>query len=172
MKKLLLSLFLIGCVFFTRAQTTKVYIVRHAEKSSENQADADPELTTIGMQRAEALTKKLSKEQFDAVFSTNYKRTRNTGAGIAAKNKREVLLYNPSAPKALVERIKKEYNGKTVLIVGHSNTILELAEAFGATRPIKELTDDDYDNLILVKILNNEVTVELEKFGVSHHSGN
>ena len=172
MKNFLLSLILIGCVFFASAQTTKIYIVRHAEKSTDNQAEVDPELTIIGKQRAEALTKKLSGERFDGVFSTDYKRTRNTGAGVAKENKLEVSLYKPSAQKALADRIKNEYLGKTVLIVGHSNTILEIAEAFGATRPLKELTDDDYDNLILVKIINNKATAVSEKFGVSHHKEN
>lgn len=172
MKKFSLLLFLCTVMFFASAQTTKVYIVRHAEKSTENPKERDPELTVIGKERAEALTAKLANVNFDAVLSTDLKRTRETSAGVAKDNKLEMVVYNPSAPKLLADRINNEFKGKTVLIVGHSNTILELVEALGAKRPLKEVTDDDYDNLILVTIVNNEATATIEKFGVSHHSGN
>jgi c-di-AMP phosphodiesterase-like protein len=42
--------------------------------------------------------------------------------------------------------------GKTVLIVGHSNTILESIEAAGALKPFASVGDNDYDNLFLVTL--------------------
>lgn len=172
MKKRLIIFALLFSAIQLSAQVTKIYIVRHAEKSTLKPNDPDPELTDIGKVRASALADALAGKKIAAVFSTNYKRTRDTGAEVAKNNGQVIQLYHPSRPNSVRDSVLSKFVGKTVLIVGHSNTILEMAEAFGAVRPVKSLTEEDYDNLILVKINRGKVSSTIQKFGASNHAKN
>ncbi len=154
----------------SKTQTT-VYIVRHGEKDTSDPKNTDPELSMDGHERAKSLAAKLKNEKFAAVFSTKYKRTIQTG-GLVAKNGDLIIeYYNPADPKGLAEVVKTKYKGKKVLIVGHSNTVLELAEAFGVSRPLPALTDDDYDFLFKVDISQDGyASLTTQNYGKDHHT--
>ena len=60
-----------------------------------------------------------------------------------------------------------------MLIVGHSNTVLETIEALGGTRPVAQLSDDDYDYLFKVVLADGKPTqVNIFHFGQFHRGGN
>ena len=62
--------------------------------------------------------------------------------------------------------------GKTILLVGHSNTVLETIEALGGQRPVKALSDDDYDYIFKVELESNQpVKVQAFQFGQAHRGG-
>lgn len=171
----LLLITLIGISSFAYSQSqaakTTVYIVRHGEKDISDPKNPDPELNVEGQARAKSLAAKMDKERFAAIFSTKYKRTTQTGSLVAEKNKLPIIFYNPADPKALAEVVKSKYKGQKVLIVGHSNTVLELAEAFGVTRPLAALTDDDYDFLFKVEVdTAGYASLTTENYGKSHHT--
>jgi hypothetical protein len=64
------------------AQTITTFIlVRHAEKVMES--GSDPELKPEGVKRAESFVGLFTKSSIDAIYSTNYKRTRNTVTPLA-----------------------------------------------------------------------------------------
>ncbi len=150
---------------------TTVYIVRHAEKDMSDLKNADPDLSEEGRNRAKKLAEQLKKEKFDVVFSTKYKRTIQTVDLVARKNSLNVEYYNPADFKGLAERIKTKYKNKKVLIAGHSNTVLELAEAFGVKRPLASLTDDDYDFLFKITIDDTGNSIlKTRHYGKSHHT--
>lgn len=150
---------------------TTVYIVRHAEKDVTDPKNPDPELSMDGHERIKSLAAKLKREKFAAVFSTKYKRTTQTGSLVAQKGKVEIEFYNPSNPKALAGLVKAKYKGQKVLIIGHSNTVLELVEAFGVVRPLSALTDDDYDFLFKIDIdQSGYATLTTQNYGKSHHT--
>lgn len=150
---------------------TTVYIVRHAEKNTTDLQNQDPELSMEGQERMKSLAAKLKQENIAAVFSTNYKRTTKTGSLVALKRKINIEFYDPANPKALAELVKTKYNGRKVLIVGHSNTVLELVEAFGASRPIQALTDNDYDFLFKVKVDQlGHAALSTKNYGKPHHT--
>lgn len=131
---------------------TVIYIVRHAEKDP-TPGLADPPLTPAGQQRAQALRKLLRPQlMLSAIFSTNTTRTRTTVQPLARRLKLPVETYDARQLQVLATRISREYYGRTVLIVGHSNTILETVEAFGAPRPVPAIGDDEYDYLLKVTI--------------------
>ncbi|TGE28774.1 histidine phosphatase family protein [Hymenobacter metallicola] len=130
---------------------TTVYIVRHAEKDP-TPGLPDPVLTPAGGQRAQALREKLGQEPIAAIFTTNTTRTRTTAAPLAAKLQLTPQVYDARQLSALIERIKTEYQGKKVLVVGHSNTILETAEALGATRPVATVPDYEHSYLLEVRL--------------------
>jgi broad specificity phosphatase PhoE len=174
MKKTLICLVLLVCSIscgIALPGSTTIYIVRHAEKDISDPKNQDPELSAEGKLRAADLAEKLKNEKIDAVFSTKYKRTGQTGAEVAQNNGISVQQYDAQNFKAISDLIISTYKNRSILIVGHSNTVLELIEAFGANRPLAALTDDDYDFFFKVKIDNlGKVILNVEQFGKQHHS--
>ncbi|MDN3586592.1 phosphoglycerate mutase family protein [Pedobacter aquatilis] len=146
------------------AQTTEVWVVRHAEKEKSNPQEKNPDLSDEGRTRAGDLAKFLKKINFDAAYTTPYKRTRQTLDSLVIP---KVIEYNDI--KALVDSVKANYLGKKVIIAGHSNTVLEIIEAFGGKRPREELTDDDYDFIFRLNVKGDKAKVKMDQFGVPHH---
>ena len=151
--------------------TTTIYIVRHAEKDISDPKNQDPELNDLGRERAKDLNEKLKNQQIDAVFSSKFKRTKQTGTAVAERNGLSIIEYDAHNYKAISELVKTKYKNKKVLIIGHSNTVLELIESFGATRPLAALTDDDYDFFFEVKIDHMaKVALRTKQYGSPHRS--
>ena len=146
-------------------KTLKVWIVRHAEKDLSDPKAQDPDLTPEGYQRAEALMKVLKGQRIDSIFSTDYKRTKLTGFPLADRIGVSIKTYEASKPKLLTNSLKQNAAGKNILIVGHSNTILELIEAFGAKRPVPTITDDEYDYLFSLTIKGDKIEAKAGKYG-------
>jgi phosphohistidine phosphatase SixA len=163
----------ISCLAYPQepAVNTIVYIVRHAEKDVSNPGNPDPQLSVEGRERAKALAGALEDEKFAVIFSTKYKRTIQTGEPVAKNAGLAIEYYNPANPRALAELIKTTYNGKKALIIGHSNTVLELVEAFDVARPLSSLTDDDYDFVFKIDINQaGHASLVTRSYGKPHHS--
>lgn len=149
----------------TKPVVTTIYIVRHAEKDSASNP-ADPTLSAVGQVRAQALRQLLVRRQPAALFTTNTTRTRATLAPLAEALKMESQVYDPGRGRDLADRINKEYAGKTVVIVGHSNTVLSLIDDFGATPPVEEIGDNEYDYLFTVRVVEGAMpTVDMRGYG-------
>ncbi len=154
------------------AQKTTVYVVRHAEKDGSDPSDRNPPLSRTGEQRALDLFKVLENVNVDAIFSTDYLRTRSTAAPVAENRHLTIAVYPPSDFAGLAEKIKKEYAGKTVLVVGHSNTILQIVRALGGEPGISELTEEDYDYLFKVTTgAGGKTETEVTQFGEKNRRG-
>ena len=144
---------------------TTVYIVRHAEKDTLTKTD-DPELSAEGRARAQALSQTLAKRQPAALFTTDTKRTRATLAPLATALKLEPQTYDPKRGRDLADRILKEFAGKSVVIVGHSNTVLSLIDDFGGIPPVDEIRDNEFDYLFVVRVAPGmQPTVETRGYG-------
>lgn len=169
MRQWYFSLFLFAALWSVSvvgyAQKTVLYVVRHAEKDKSDPADSDPVLTKEGLQRAKDLDTLLSKETITAIFSTDLKRTRETAKPLSLRTGNTIITYNPKENQDLVAKVKKEFSGKTVLIVGHSNTILPLLVAFGGKAPISEIKDEDYRYLFKLVIDGDTVQTEALTYG-------
>jgi broad specificity phosphatase PhoE len=174
MKKILICFVLLICSIrcgIALPGSTTIYIVRHAEKDLSDPKNQDPELSAEGKLRAADLAEKLKNVKIDAVFSTKYKRTGQTGAAVGRNNGISVQEFEGQNFKVLSDLIKTKYKNRRILIVGHSNTVLELVEAFGATRPLDVLRDDDYDFFFEVKIDNmGKAILNVEQYGKPHRS--
>ena len=143
------------------AQPTTVYLVRHAEKDISNPSDQDPGLTPVGEARAEALRAELEGQKVDVLYATKYKRTQTTLQPMASARNLEIQIYDAYDFNSLKSKIKDQYAGKTVVVAGHSNTLLPLVEAFGAKRPVPDISDSQYDYLFKLTVTptgNVEVT--------------
>lgn len=144
---------------------TTVYIVRHAEKDSTTDR-TDPMLSALGQTRALALRKTLMGHHPAALFTTDTKRTRATLAPLAEALKLEPQVYDPRRGRDLTDRILKEYAGKSVVIVGHSNNVLSLIDDFGATPPVEEIGENDYEYLFTVRVVEGAMpTVDMRGYG-------
>lgn len=150
---------------------TTVFIVRHAEKDP-TPGLADPSLTPAGQQRAEALRDTLRSYPVAALYTTDTSRTRATIAPLAASLKLEPQLYDPKQPAQLAQRLREQHRGQTVVIVGHSNTVLSLIDALGAPRPVPELSDADYDFLFEVTLpAEGAASARVSHYGAPAHTG-
>lgn len=162
MQKLLLTLIVVFSLNAVVAQekstnkTTTYYLVRHAEKNLSDKTNRDPALTEKGHTRAKNLVKVLQEVKFDAVYSTDYKRTRDTGKPLASANNLELILYNPRNVdyQAFMEKTK----GQTVLIVGHSNTTPFFSNGLLGKDIYENLDESIYNNLYIVTVTNGIAT--------------
>jgi 2,3-bisphosphoglycerate-dependent phosphoglycerate mutase len=151
------------------SKETVIYIVRHAEKDVSDAGSTNPGLNADGKIRAKDLVQTLKKEKFEAIFSTPYKRTMETAAPVAQRSGLPVLNYSDIGQ--VVTTIKTSYPNESTLIVGHSNTILEIAKAFGTQPPVEKLSDDDYDLLLKVIIdKKGQSHLKISRYGKEHHS--
>jgi broad specificity phosphatase PhoE len=142
-------------------EPTIVYIVRHAEKKSgdqlsqaERKDDRKVDLLPEGYARAEVLAWMLRDVDLDAVYSTDFKRTRMTvkPAAEGAKLSVRTLESNPARAASMLRTNAQA--GKTLLICGHSNTIPALLEQIGVEIPEKILSG--YDDLFVVVLGRDE----------------
>lgn len=148
-----------------KPSVTTVYLVRHAEKDSASNP-ADPTLSAVGRVRAQALSRLLARRHPAALFTTNTMRTRATLAPLAAATKLVPQVYDAKETTALAVRLRKDYAGKVVVVVGHSNTLLPLIESLGGTPPVEEIGDNEYDYLFTVRISDGTLpTVGVQGYG-------
>ena len=154
----------------TKPVVTTIYIVRHAEKDSLSDP-ADPALSTLGQVRSQALRQALLRHHPAALFTTETKRTRATLGPLAEATKLEPQVYDPHRGRDLADRILKEYAGKSVVIVGHSNTVLSLIDDFGAVPPVDEIGEHEYEYLFTVRVADGvSPTVEVRGYGAEHRA--
>jgi broad specificity phosphatase PhoE len=148
--KRLLFLFVIVCSSAcAQQQITTFILVRHAEK--DNDGTKDPGLTEAGKQRAEALSKMLKETKVDAIYSTPYKRTRNTVIPLALAKGLSVIDYD-AANMSEIESMLRKSSGSTILLCGHSNTTPAIANYLAGNSDLKTFDDMDYGNILIVSV--------------------
>lgn len=133
-----------------KGHETQVFLVRHAEKA-QTPGD-DPPLTEKGQRRAAQLFEKLEIDTIQALYSTDYQRTRATLTPISEQLNLPINIYEAHDYSGLAENILTNHAGEIVLVAGHSNTVLPIIEALGATPPIDSIAEQDYDYIFSVKI--------------------
>ena len=162
MKKFLLIIFVftlfIAC---TSDKTTTYYLIRHAEKDRTNNTNKNPNLNSDGVIRAEKWAKNFENIKLDAVYSTDYNRTQQTAAPTAKSKGLIVQSYNPS--KMYDSIFKKNTKGKTVLVVGHSNTTPVFANTILGQKKYKNMADNDNASLYIVTVVNDKKSSEIKK---------
>jgi broad specificity phosphatase PhoE len=92
------------------------------------------------------------------VLSTDYTRTRNTAQPTAAGAGITVAYYDPKNQEAFVADLRSSEGN--ILVVGHSNTVSQLANAFvGEGEKFADLTDLEYDFIYVVTLEKNGAKV-------------
>ena len=136
------------------AQTKTIILVRHAEKA--DATSQDPELSADGKQRAERLVKVAGKYKPGAFYSTNFKRTRDTLAPLAAKRKKAVAIYDARKPAELLDQITKS-KIKRHIVAGHSNTVPGLANFIAKKDVFKNLDESEYGVIWIIRMKNGQI---------------
>ena len=157
MKRLVILCFALLLTLPTFAQdsnsnekTTTYYFIRHAEKDRSDKTNKDPNLIQEGVLRAAKWSFVLENIEFDAVYSTNYNRTKQTAQPTAEKKGVEVTIYDPR--QLFSEEFANNTLGKTVLVVGHSNTTPAFVNAVLGTKKYDSIDDNNNANLYIVTI--------------------
>lgn len=135
------------------------YFIRHAEKDRSDTINPNPHLNEKGLARAEKWKNVFSNIEFDIIYSTDYFRTKETALPTATSKHLEITLYNPREFKT--ETFLNETRGKTVLIVGHSNTTPLLVNAIIGKEKYKMIKDNNNANLYIVSISNTDIHDQL-----------
>jgi 2,3-bisphosphoglycerate-dependent phosphoglycerate mutase len=140
--------------------TTTIIVVRHAEKDT---AKIDPALSKEGKTRAENLVLALADFTPDAVYSTNYKRTRSTILPLATKFNLEIQSYEARDQKNFAEQLKA-MAGKTIVVAGHSNTVPRLVNLLAGVDKYPDLEDSVYNQIYIVRITDGVPSVEIKQY--------
>ena len=157
MKRIILFVFLFCFVCsaaFSKQKITTVLLVRHAEKLT-TPAD-DPALSPQGVARAELLVRMFENSGLNAIYTSQYARTKLTAEPLAERFRIPVETVDAKTTNKLVESILSKHSGGTVLVVAHSNTLPEIIHALGAGK-IQEIDDLDYDNFYVVTVFGNGI---------------
>jgi broad specificity phosphatase PhoE len=112
------------------AAQNPVYVMRHLNTPA---GQADPGLLPEGQRAAEALAAWFGNERPVAIYVTDYKRTRETVAPLAARLGLAPIVYDPADTPGLVAHVRAAHGA--VLVVGHSNTVPDIVAALGGARP-------------------------------------
>jgi broad specificity phosphatase PhoE len=136
------------------AKAQMVIVVRHAERADDGATPAtsmtgspDPELSSVGKTRAQKLAAMLADANVSAIYTSEYRRTKDTAAPLAAKIGIAVEVVMARDAAALIDKIKSNKSG-AVLVVGHSNTVPAIIQALGGSAVT--LADDEYDSVFFV----------------------
>ena len=160
MKRILLLVLLATSLGAYGQQTLTTFILtRHAEKG--NDGTKDPDLAAAGNERAQLLARMLTETKVDAVYSTNYKRTRNTVTPLAQAKGLTVVGYESFKGDEVDQMISKHFGG-TIVIAGHSNDIPWIVNYLtGKKEEYKTFDDTDYNNLIIVTVVEVGKTAKI-----------
>lgn len=142
----------------TPSYQTIYYLIRHAEKVRTDPKDQDSNLDTKGIRRAKVWAKYFEPIKIDNIYMTKYIRTKQTISPVAQQKSIPPIVYDPNTVYS--ENFLKDTEGKSVLVVGHSNTIPYLVNKLIKEERFKEMDDNDNATLFKVTINGNDRKVE------------
>jgi broad specificity phosphatase PhoE len=126
-----------------------VILVRHAELSSVPTVDPRSlPISEAGEERARHLADFLRDSGVTAIYVTDFERTIATAQPLAREIHKEPTVVAKSDPRELMERIRKDHAGETVLLVGHTDTIPGLLKALGYPADVR-IGREDFSNLFV-----------------------
>jgi broad specificity phosphatase PhoE len=168
-QKITFYLFILLLANQVNAQTTKYIILRHAEKdttvANSKMMASDPPLNSIGEKRALSLVDKFKMLKVNQIYATNYKRTKATASPIAKAQNLDITIYDPRKLDTFaIQLLSAENNGKTILVVGHSNSSPKLVNLLIKKDLYKDLDESIYDTYWIVTNKNGKTKAKMLKF--------
>lgn len=118
-----------------------IYVTRHYDTPA---GERDPDLTPTGAARAKALARWFGDKKLAAIYVTDFRRTRQTAAPLAAARRLTPIIYGPAPSPDFLARLRAAKG--PVLVVGHSNTVPDIVAGLGGERP-GEIAHDDFGGL-------------------------
>ena len=147
-----------ACATTPRAEAPRpnYFVTRHLQKA----AGQDPGLTAEGQANAVRLADLLAADPPSAIYVSTTRRAAETAAPLAARLGLTPKTYNPADTPGLIARVTAEPG--TVLIVGHSNTVPEIVQRLGGSRPA-DIADTEYGEVW--HVFGSERRTEMLKLG-------
>lgn len=133
-----------------------VILVRHAEKVSD---EPDSPLTEDGNRRAQDLLSVLEFSKIDHIISSQFKRNIDTIKPFADSNGIAITVFaadlnNPEIQSDLIVKdINEKHLGKSILIVGHTNTIPLIIEKLLEKKV--DLKDIAYHDIFIINLTSS-----------------
>ena len=158
MQKLIFVFLILTCTLKLQAQNSEIttyYFIRHAEKVRTDKTDSDPNLTEKGISRAQNWSTVFGNIDFDIIYSTNYKRTIQTAEPTASSKRLNIQFYNPK--DLFSKAFQLQTKGKTVLVVGHSNSTPTFVNKVLGSEKYAQISDTNNSNLYIVTLTDNVI---------------
>lgn len=150
-----------ACAQAAPEEATTIFVVRHAEKA--DQGD-DPDLTPLGQERARQLAHILQKAGVQALYASQFKRTRQTLQPLADALNLQTIIMDANDLDGLVRRVSQENRGGAAAIASHSNLVPEILRRLGAANDLV-ITEQQYDDLFIVILRNGSAQLLHLKYG-------
>ena len=146
-------------------EPTIVIFVRHGERGTT--PANDPTLTPAGEQRALALVEALRAAKVQVVLHTPRVRTRDTALPVARHFGLTPEIVPLAPGRAHIDSLAaavRRHAGKTILVVGHSNTIMPYIAALGGPQRA-DLCDHQYEGLYVLTMIHGNVSLIEGRYG-------
>ena len=142
-------LFALGCS--KPVQPTTIILIRHAEKATDG--TEDPDLKPEGVARAERIAQMLKDARIDAIYATDFKRTRQTVQPLATAKQLEIQRYEPFKNDE-IEAMLARHNGGTIIVCGHTNNIPWTANLLTGKDDLKDYEETEYGIFLIVTVVD------------------
>ncbi|HYK05422.1 MAG TPA: phosphoglycerate mutase family protein [Thermoanaerobaculia bacterium] len=150
MKRAALFALLLAMSMPTYAATT-IILVRHAEKAV---MQGDMPLSEAGAARAKELARVLADARVSAIYTTQYRRTKETVAPLAEALKltpKEIVTGGKEYAGTVVREVLANHKGETVVVAGHSNTTVDVLRELGMKDP-PFIPEPQFDDLFVCTV--------------------
>jgi phosphohistidine phosphatase SixA len=141
---------------------TTVILIRHAERLV-TPGNNDPHLSAAGKSRAKRLLHVLGQANVSAIYTSEFIRTKETAQPLA-----DALSLSPieeTEAQDIKTDILLNHAGKTVLVVGHTDTVPEVIRSLGDNSG-HEIDVEEFDNMFVATVLGeSRVRVTRLKYG-------
>jgi len=144
-------IFSIGAIAFAsvaQAQPPVIFLVRHAERAAvSGHVPSDTGLSREGNARAADLAQALKDAQITAIYTSEYKRTKETAEPLAKSLGIRPEVIQSDDFRTLIAKLKALRGN--ALVVGHSNTLPQIINAL-EVRSRVTVAETEHDNLFMV----------------------
>jgi 2,3-bisphosphoglycerate-dependent phosphoglycerate mutase len=145
-----------------KSKVTTVILLRHAEKEI-TEGNDNPPLSAAGIERSQRLPALFPNVVPDAFYSTPFIRTEQTLKPWASSANKEIQVYDAGKLLEFAEKLLSE-KGKTIVVVGHSNTIPPLVNLLIHHEKYRQLPDNEYGTIYVVTIKNGSAKEKVIKY--------
>ena len=130
------------------AKPPVIFLVRHAERAAiSGPVPSDTGLSRQGKARAQDLAQALKDAQITAIYTSEYKRTKETAEPLALSLGIRPEVAQSDDFRTLIAKLKALRGN--ALVVGHSNTLPQIINALRASSRVT-VAETEYDNLFMV----------------------
>lgn len=124
------------------------YVMRHLHTIP---GVKDAELTAEGLRHAQMLPGWFENDPPQVIYVSSTRRAQQTAAPLASALGLTPKIYDPANTPALVQMVRAETG--TVLVVGHSNTVPDIVQQLGGTRP-EPIADTQFGDIWHITPIN------------------